>query len=231
VRIPEPFLIRDCSLVPIATGLVAQNLREFRDLLSRAPEGSIYTHFYESLLRFSFDDPEFRNDFALWAKHSLHDSVLAERLGVIDPHDFPTIEDLRKRLLDIIDDRIYEAGFIPWARTGDEFYFLLSQSQVFDTSIRVETPKDLALIFPDLSTGSIYYHFIEARRRLPNRKDDFTSWLAEFGDEYRDLCQRLGRVEYYFCSLSDLKGRLSRVFRDWRGFKRQNRRKKKNDPA
>jgi len=210
--LPEPFKIMDCSLVPISLGISAQNLREFREHLTRIPLESLYSHFYENLLRFSFDDPEFRNDFAQWAKRALHDPVLAERLGVLDPYDYPGLEELRNALIEIIDDRLYETRYIPWARPGEEFYFLTSQTVVFDTGIIANTPKELARLFPRLSSSSVYYHFIEARRRLGAKQDDFSNWLKDFGDKYDALIKSLGEVEYYFLSLTELKKELIKIF-------------------
>ena len=213
---PPYFQIKDCALVTISTGVSAQNLREFCQLLQKVPEESIYSHFYEGLLRFSFDDPEFRNDFAQWAKRALHDSVLAERLGIIDPHDYPTLEHLRDALVEIVEDRLYEIRYIPWARAGEEFYFLTSQTIVFDTGMQARTPRQLAQLIPKLSTSTIYYHFIEARRRLENKMDDFSFWIRSFGEEYQPLVESLSQVEYYFCSLSELKERLIKTFAPWR---------------
>ena len=76
------FLIKDCALAAIATGLHAQNLRELRDHLTDIHLGCIYYHFWGGLLRPHFDDPEYNNDFASWARHALHDVPLAERLGI-----------------------------------------------------------------------------------------------------------------------------------------------------
>ena len=80
-----PFELMDCALISLAIGKRAINLRELRDRIAEAPESSLYYHFYENMLRPSFDDPEYRNDFALWAKRALHDSRLAEQLGILDP--------------------------------------------------------------------------------------------------------------------------------------------------
>src|SRR5687767_14391939 len=40
----EPFVVKDCTLVAIATGRRAQNLRELRDQLQIVHPGSIYYH-------------------------------------------------------------------------------------------------------------------------------------------------------------------------------------------
>lgn len=65
------FELMDCALITLATGKRAMNLRELRDRISEVEESSLYYHFYENLLRPSFDDPKYRNDFALWARRGL----------------------------------------------------------------------------------------------------------------------------------------------------------------
>lgn len=62
-----PFELMDCALITLTTGKSAINLRELRDRIAEAPESSLYYHLYENMLRPGFDDPEYRNDFALWA--------------------------------------------------------------------------------------------------------------------------------------------------------------------
>ena len=99
----EPFNIKDCALLVISTGKSAQNLRELRDNLIIIDPGSIYYHFWGTLLRPRFDDPEYNNDFASWIRHNLHDAILAERLGVVDPSEFNEIDDLRHELIDLIE--------------------------------------------------------------------------------------------------------------------------------
>ena len=44
-----------------------------------------------------------------------------------------------------------------------------------------------------MSVGSIFYHFIDARRRTPLGRNDFSSWLMGFGDEHRELLDRIAQ--------------------------------------
>ena len=59
-----------------------------------------------------------------------------------------------------------------------------------------------------MSRGSIYYHFVEARRRTNGMGDDFTVWLSEFGDEVSPLLDTLKAIDFYFLSLKELKNTL-----------------------
>lgn len=208
----QPFAIKDCALSAIATGQRAQNLRELRDNLLIVHPGAIYYHFWGVLLKARFEDPEYNNDFASWVKHALHDGTLAERLAVIDPAQFRDIETLRQELIDEIEERLDETEFLPWARRDQQFHFIRSQIVVFDTKKRVSNPRELAEVLPTLSPGSIFYHFIDARRRSAEGIDDFRAWLQESQGRYADVCHVLASMDPYFVTLIELRDRLSSVF-------------------
>jgi hypothetical protein len=214
---PGPFAVKDCALVAIATGKKAQNLSELRDNLQTIAPGSIYYHFWGRLLRPRFDIPQYLNDFATWSHYSLHDDPLAERLAILDPTEFENLEMLRVELVEIIEQRLDEVEWPPWAKPDRQFHFIRSQIVVFDTQLVVENPEDLVDIVPRLSLGSIYYHFIDARRRTEESKDDFHAWLAGFGSTYADLCRRLASADPYFVALSDLRRYLAELLGDYFG--------------
>ncbi len=209
----DPFAVKDCALISIATGKEAQNLRELSDRLETIHSGCIYYHFWGGMLRPSFDEPEYQNDFAAWAWRSLHDSRLAERLAIIDPTYYKDIEELRRELMDVIEERLAESEFVPWARSGQRFKFIRSQIVVFDTGIRIEHPGELCDRIPKMSLGSIFYHFIDARRRTKHGKSDFVEWFLSFKlGIYDDLIKRINSIDPYFTTLSALRNELHAVF-------------------
>jgi hypothetical protein len=208
----EPFKVMDCAPTIIALGRSAQTLRELRDHVAAVPLQSILHHFYGSLLRPAFDHPDYRNDFALWVRQQLHDAPLAERLGVIDPMLFEEHEELRQRLVDVIEDRLAEVEQLPMAPRGREFHFLRSQFVVLDTGLTARTPQELGTLIPRLSTGAIYFHFIEARRRAPLLVDDFSAWLKAWGRAQQPLCERLAAIDFQLWTLTELRKRISDCF-------------------
>ena len=86
---------------------------------------------------------------------------------------------------------------------------------VFDTGKRFKSIKDLAKAVGSMSTGSIFYHFIEARRRPPLEEDDFTAWLLQWGDETERLRSRLKMVDYYYWTLHELRDQVSKTMIDF----------------
>lgn len=211
----EPFFIKDCALIAVATGKQAQDLRELRDNLQTIHPGSIYYHFWGGLLRPRFDDPEYNNDFAAWAAHSLHDKKLAERLSIIDPTEFSSLEELRQELIEVIEERLDKSEFIPWAERDDRFDFIRSQIIIFDTHQKVVKPREFATVLPTMSVGSIFYHFIDACRRSPDSVDDFQHWLMGFDNTYADLCQQISEIDPYFGTLTELRSELASLFSDY----------------
>ena len=211
-----PFTVKDCALITRMAGVdTAVNLRELRERLLNCPVESLFHHFCETVIRPTFDDPEFRNDFAVWAARDLQDRVLAERLGIINPYSYPGLEDLRKLVVEIIDDRLAEVPYIPWVKMGGDFRFMRAVTVVFDTGNQLMTPDNLVEALPAMSLGSIYYHYVEARRRTENGSDDFTVWLSGFGQGPEELTEALKGIDFYFMSLPELKEHLVRSVRQF----------------
>lgn len=208
----EPFAVKDCALITIGTGERAQNLRELRERIITTHQGCIYHHFWGGLLRPSFDDPEYQNDFAAWAWRGLHDSRLAERLSLIDPSEFRDLEMLRRELVEVIEERLEETEMVPWAQHDRQFFFVRSQIVIFDTTIRIRDVADCATTLPRLTGSSVFYHFIDARRRTDSRRDDFSEWLLGFGDSHVGLVGKLAAIDPYFSTLTELRGELSALF-------------------
>lgn len=207
-----PFEVKDCALLARMSGLPpAVNLRELRERVAACSENVLFHHYCETTLRSTFDNPDYRNDFAVWSKLYLGDRVLAERLGILDPYSFPSLGELRAATLEVIDERLGEITMIPWARPGDEFFFMEATTVIFSAGMRIAHPSELADAIRKMTNGSVYFHFLEARRRPPFGKDDFTSWLLENEDGGRNrlYIEALASIDIYFHSLADLRKELA----------------------
>lgn len=210
----QPFRIRDCALAAIATGQRAFNLRELRDTMLTIHPGSIYYHFWGGLLRSRYENREYNNDFARWSimPHGLHDDALAERLGILDPTDFESMEDLRSAVVEVLSQRLDESATMRLLHADWPFQFIRSQIVVFDTGITITEPRQLAEVAPRLSPSSYFFHFIDARRRTPGSTDDFRAWLGCQGEQYSQICRLLAEVDPYFSSLTHLKNSIVEIF-------------------
>ncbi len=213
------FAIKDCALSMIATGRRAQTLRELRNVIRDVHPGCIYHHFWGTLLRPQPTEREFNNDFATWCHSSLHDTPAAERLAVIDPASFSDIEQLRQELIEVIDERLDETELMLFTQADQQFHFARSIIVVFDTHRVLRHPDELLEVLPNLSVGSIFYHFIDARRREPVGKDDFSAWLGGVESEYAQLVGAIANIEPYFETLFAIRDRLTNVVSSYLGAK------------
>ncbi|MGJ0483842.1 MAG: DUF5752 family protein [Methylomicrobium sp.] len=210
-----PFILKDCALIAVATNQRAATLKEFRDHIETLSKDSLYYHFWGNLLLPHFEEREYINDFAGWVRHSLHDAILAEQLAVLDPTRFSNPEDLRYRMLEYIDDRLEQSEYLQWTRASQRFEFIRSQIVVFDARTAVTDPHEMVELIPHLSVNSIFYHFIDSRRRTENKIDDFRQWLSFFGDTYQPLIERLSQLDPYFLTLTQLRQQLAATFQEY----------------
>jgi len=212
------FEVKDCTLITMMAGIKeAMNLRELEDRLNVCPDESLFLYFYETVIRPTFDYPEYPNDVALWVGGELRDKILAERLAIINPYKAKTFDELRRQVLDIIEERLAEIENIPWAPPGRAFRFLQAATVVFSTGVTLNSPEDFYRQLPNMSLGSVYYHFVEARRRTKDSTDDFTAWLHDFGDEPQPLIKSLNEIDFYFLSLRELRRTLIAVVSGYAG--------------
>ena len=210
----EPFQVRDCALVAQSAGYKAQTLAEFHDALTMVDATSIYHHFWGRFLAPRFDEPEYNNDFASWAYRALHENALAEKLSMITPTSYDTIEEIREEVVDRVAEHLDLYEYMPWARADQKFYFLRSQIVVFDTGISLNHPTDLLSVIHEMSLGSIFYHFIDARRRTQECCDDFSAWLRGWDEEFSQIRNQLMTIDPFFSSLKELRWRVAQLLKN-----------------
>ena len=203
--------IKDCAILNIATGIRAQNLKELRDQLLTIHPESIYYHFWAKKLRPGFEEPEYNNDFATWAYKNLHDNKTAERLSLINPGMFSNIEEIRSKLIEVVNLSLKESKSSINAKENEKFQFTRSDIVLFDTGHLISNPEELAEILPTLSLGSIYFYFICTE----DTSEDISSWLSQFGSKYEKLAEQTTKLDPYFFTLSEIRTKVSQIFKDY----------------
>lgn len=206
---PSPFRLRDYTLTYRATGLRALNRRELRERLIGAPGASLFLHFWGRLLRPGWQPGEYGNDLANWAAEDLHDLVLAERLALIDPRLHPDTEDLRLRVLQVLEKRLEEPEAPPAeAREGRGFHFLVAHAVIYDTGERLRHPRDLCRRLPDLPTTSLLHHFVDAPGSPVHAGAEMRRWLRSWNGASSRLADRMEAVDLFLHDEAELRERL-----------------------
>jgi len=200
-----PFEFKQCIGILKSTGKKAKHLRELRSAIEGSSDGSIYHHTYQYLL--SGHMLEYTNDFAQWAGESLGERVLAEYLSNIDPYEFSAVHDLRKRLLDVIDDYLNTFTESKEVVFGDEFYFQETVTLVFPVGIRANNLAEFLIAIRFIDSGSLYYHFYEARSRLGRGRDDFSAWFEEALGK-KELIEKMKEIDPFMHTIEGIRAHI-----------------------
>ena len=102
------------------------------------------------------------NDFAAWVATHVRDQVLAERLAIVNPLDFPTLEELREELLGTIHDHLLHRSSVPRVEVGKYFR---QQSHVVEVAsgATATTLEEFRQGLAAVDASAIYFHMVEAR--------------------------------------------------------------------
>ncbi len=199
-----------CTELREILGMKAEDELQLLDLLEEVPIASIYHHTHQYFLRHQYLTGPYPNDFATWAATQVRDRVLGERLGVIDPYDFDTLEDLRDGLVAVIESHLSKLSVVPRVEDGKPFYFMQSRLVEVPTGVAVRSLQEFRNGVASVDASAIYYHFHAARIRRNGREGDFPIWV-ERELEMPELAQSLQIIDPYMYSLEQLRERLVEI--------------------
>ncbi|HSB80144.1 MAG TPA: DUF5752 family protein [Candidatus Methylomirabilis sp.] len=202
-----PFAFVACLELLEFVGARAENERQLADLLEEVPLDSIYYHTHSFFLRHKFVAGPFPNDFATWSAVQVRDRVLGERLAMVDPGMFASLQALREELVVVIDDHLRRLPAIPGIIFGEPFDFIQSRIVEIPTGIQARSLQEFRDVLLEVDLSAIYYHLMEARLRLGRGQNDFAAWL-EHGLDLPDLAARFRAVDPYSGSLERTRSRL-----------------------
>jgi len=209
-----PFHFKEFLIIRKPTGQEATSLRELLQVIRHADEDVIFHHMYRGYLRYDPQLWDYPNDFARWAKNGIESQMLAERLANINPFEMNGVEEVRRALIDVIEDFLWEAQYVPPVRPGFEFHFERSTGVILPTDLSARTLPQFCDALSRCGVSVIYYHFFESRLRLEEKKDDFSTWIEDnFG--YLDLVAAIRKIDFYLYSLEDLREKLLRMIRHY----------------
>lgn len=209
-----PFRFMACSEIQELLGKQAEDERSLAELLEEVPVDSVYFHTHSYFLRHRFIERIYPNDFAEWIANQVRDHVLAERLSVVDPYDFTSLEMLREELISIIDDHLSGMSTVPRAQFGSPFYFNRSRILQVPTGLEVRTLPEFRDAISEVDVSALYFHVFEAHLRLQREENDFSSWIRE-SLKLPALANRMKALNPYVGSLERLRSSLLNMCDDY----------------
>jgi hypothetical protein len=187
-------------------GARAEDERQLADHIEQAPTDSIYYHTHAFFLRHKFLAGIYPNDFATWVAVQLRDQALGERLAMVDPAEFSTLQALRDELVAVIDDHLQQLQSVPRIVVGEPFDFVRSRTIEIPTGVLVSTLDEFREALVDVDSSAIYLHVVQARARF-GRENDFAAWLGH-GLGLTHLAARVRALNPYGATLERTRTRL-----------------------
>jgi hypothetical protein len=159
---------------------------------------------------------EYPNDFANWAAYGIEDVALAEKLANFDPYDFQKVSQAREKLVEIIEEHMWDLPTIPWVRPGSEFYFSSATSIILPMDIKVNDIAGLRKALDVLPDSSLYFHFYEERKRNKDKEhDDFSIWIENNFDGTGRLVEEIRKIDFYFFSLDEIRKKIIHILDEY----------------
>jgi hypothetical protein len=206
----DTFRFIACSEIREMLGKQAEDERDLAELLEEVPLDSVYFHTHGYFLRHRFIERTYPNDFAEWVGEQVRDHVLAERLSVVDPFDFKSLEALREELISILDDHLSGLPSVPRAGLGAPFHFNRSRILEVPTGLETRTLREFRDAISEVDTSAIYFHIFEAHLRLQREENDFSAWIRS-SLNLPSLADRIKALNPYLGSLERLRSSLLTV--------------------
>lgn len=206
----RPFLFLGCIELREILGQRARDERELMEQLEQVPRDSVYYHTHSVFLRHSLITEVFPNDLANWVASQIQDEVLAERLGMVDPFQFPSLEELREELVSIIDHHVATLHPVPRVVFGDPFFFVQSHVIEVSTGLDARTLEGFRRCLAVVEASAIYYHAMDARVRRGIPGGEFAQWVGgELG--LTALAEKIVRINPYLGGLEQVRLEMLRL--------------------
>lgn len=203
----SPFTFIGCSELQESLGQQADDEKELAEMLEDVPLDSVHFHTHSYFLRHRFIERVYPNDFAQWVETQVGDHVLGEKLAVVDPFDYPNLEDLREEIISIIDDHLSRTPIVPRVVFGRPFYFQRSRILEVPMGVEARTLSEFRRAVSEIDVSAIYFHMFEAHFRLHREESDFSAWIRA-GLGVPELADRIRAINPYLGSLERLRSSL-----------------------
>jgi len=202
----RPFTFAGCVELRQALDVHALDERELMHRIGEVPAGSIFFHTFGYFLRHRTFTTAYGNDFARWTAIEIGDHALAERLAVVDPFAFSTLEELREYLVTILQDHLRGREAERRLEFARGFHFQQSHIVEVPLGVAAHTLGEFRAGLATVDESAIYLHTVETRVR-DCHAEAFSEWLRD-SLELPALADQFERIDPYLTTLERIRGRL-----------------------
>jgi len=203
----HPFRFTGCWELKEMVGRTARDEQQLLEAIEEIPLDSLSFHTHSFFIRHKYIAGPYPNDFATWAAIQVRDRVLGEKLGILDPYDFESLEALRSEIVNIIDEHLSQLQIVPRVVYGEPFHFMQSRIIEVPTGLEARSLAEFRETLAAVDASAVYYHNFEAILRLGRRMGDFAFWIEQQLD-LPELAQKISRIDFYMISLESVRHQI-----------------------
>lgn len=202
----EVFQFSSSASLEMLTGRRAYTLEDLLELLRTCRASSVFYHTFSAFLKLREAEVPYNSDFAIWVAESLNEKALAEKLTAVDFCEYSTVEELRARLIELIEAYGAEkpAAFLKTAEVPFDLFDITRM--IYLTDKFAYDLKSFREQLASISIYSLYLHYIESR---PERLEDneLSRWIEESLD-LPELAEKIRRIDLNIYTLEGLRTRI-----------------------
>jgi len=196
------------------TGRKANNLEELLNLIKTCKDSSIFYHTFSAFMKMREVRVPYNSDFAIWVSRSLNEKALAEKLMAIDLREYNTINNLRARLIELIESHRKQEPTSLEKIASKPFYLYDIVRIVYLTDKFAYDLKSFRDLLVSVSIYSIYFHFIESRINTKLHANDFSNWIEE-SLNIPDLAHTVRNIDINIYTVEGLRSRIIQLIDEY----------------
>lgn len=197
----EAFVFKTELWVPNYTGIRADNLKGFIEAVEKVENTSLLYHLYINVFNYHNLPSYYANSFAYWLYVNGY-RTLAEKISQIDPTEYCDLEEVRQRLLEVLNGYKGEEP----ACSIEPFYFMSVYREVLETGIQANSVEELIDGIRSSSINSLFYHLVMSKVEKRSLVNDYSQWLIREG--YHKKAEQISKLDIYAYNLYELKEKL-----------------------
>jgi len=202
--------------LPVLLGKKATNIYELLDGIKNIPAASLYYHTHKFLKQHHYLVPEPPNDFAYWIRNILIQPKLGEMVASINIAEFNNLEELRNRLIEILENHDRE-GYGINCQKGFEFQFMSCKTFWFKNKYEAANLMEFNEILKTIDVRAFYVNIFDSKLRGGKHRNNFAIWFESIGE--LELADKISNIDPYTLTLEGLRRQILKLIKQYGKFK------------
>ncbi len=200
----RPFRFKTELWIPVYTGVKVQSLKEFIEALRNIEIESVFYHIYINMFNYHNMPVYYPSSFSYWL-YKNNFLLLAEKLSSIDPLEISDLEEIRKKILLILEENYP-------GETGQKlvpFYFVKAEREIINCGLTATNMEEFIKGIKKSSINSLFYHLVTSKIQKKAPVNDYSAWLLSIGETSK--ANLISQLDVYNYTLYEIKDKIIRI--------------------